>query len=161
MDGGKTTEELQGIFSSHQLRLPWPGEIKTQENGKSWLVTEKNEKKYYILNTGKGLSVYKILPAWNAIWPVFGATNQLLAALALLTIMVWLKKKEIKYGFLLFPALFMMVMTLVALVMLIWANISPLITGVALILLVLDILVVYQSAKALCKKEAEEKTESE
>jgi len=29
------------------------------------------------------------LPAWQAIWPVFGATNQLLAAMALLVIMVW------------------------------------------------------------------------
>ena len=29
------------------------------------------------------------LPAWRAVWPVFGATNQLLAAMALLVVFVW------------------------------------------------------------------------
>ena len=29
------------------------------------------------------------LPAWVAVWPVFGATNQLLAAMALLVVFVW------------------------------------------------------------------------
>lgn len=29
------------------------------------------------------------LPAWQAVWPVFGATNQLLAAMALLVVFVW------------------------------------------------------------------------
>lgn len=29
------------------------------------------------------------VPAWQAVWPVFGATNQLLAAMALLVVFVW------------------------------------------------------------------------
>ncbi len=33
-----------------------------------------------------------VIPAWLAIWPIFGASNQLVAALALLTIGVWVGK---------------------------------------------------------------------
>ena len=46
------------------------------------------------------------------LWPIFGTTNQLLAALALLVITLWLLKtnKPIIYTFL--PMVFMMVVTL-------------------------------------------------
>ena len=54
-------------------------------------------------------------PAWKAIWPLFGATNQLLAALALLTFVVFLKLGRVKYGFALVPALVMMLMPMIAL----------------------------------------------
>ena len=54
-------------------------------------------------------------PAWKAIWPLFGATNQLLAALALLTFVVFLKVGRVKYGFALVPALVMMLMPMIAL----------------------------------------------
>jgi hypothetical protein len=58
------------------------------------------------------------IPAWQAIWPVFGATNQLLAGIVLLVIAVWLKKIGKKIGFLLGPMFFMNVMTVWALVLL-------------------------------------------
>ena len=54
-------------------------------------------------------------PAWKAIWPLFGATNQLLAALALLTFVVFLKVGRVKFGFALIPALIMMLMPMIAL----------------------------------------------
>ena len=38
-------------------------------------------------------------PAWKAIWPLFGATNQLLAALALLTFVVFLKSHSRSFLF--------------------------------------------------------------
>ncbi|MBC2595332.1 carbon starvation protein A [Ruficoccus amylovorans] len=53
-------------------------------------------------------------PAWQAIWPMFGSTNQLMAALALVTFVVYLKAKGIRYTFALIPALFMLVMPLLA-----------------------------------------------
>ena len=49
-------------------------------------------------------------PAWKAIWPLFGATNQLLAALALLTFVVFLKASKVAYGFALLPAVVIIVM---------------------------------------------------
>ncbi len=53
-------------------------------------------------------------PAWKAIWPMFGSTNQLMAALALVTFVVYLKAKGIRYTFALIPALFMLAMPLLA-----------------------------------------------
>ena len=32
----------------------------------------------------------QVIPVWRAIWPIFGATNQLLAVLALLAVTIWL-----------------------------------------------------------------------
>ena len=58
------------------------------------------------------------IPAWKAIWPVFGATNQLLAGLTLLVVTVWLKKSGKGFVFALLPMIFMNVMTLWALALL-------------------------------------------
>ena len=54
-------------------------------------------------------------PAWKAVWPLFGATNQLMAALALLTFLVFLKSRKIKYGFIIPATAVMVVMPLSAL----------------------------------------------
>jgi carbon starvation protein len=55
------------------------------------------------------------IPAWNAIWPAFGATNQLLAALSLLIVTAWLRAAGRKHLFAAIPAAFMCVTTLAAL----------------------------------------------
>jgi len=54
-------------------------------------------------------------PLWKVIWPAFGASNQLVAALALLVISCWLlgKNKPMRYS--LIPALFMLVTSVTAL----------------------------------------------
>jgi carbon starvation protein len=57
------------------------------------------------------------------IWPVFGSANQLLAALALLAITVWIANLKQNYLFTLIPMLFMFSITLTALVMLFFQNI--------------------------------------
>jgi len=57
----------------------------------------------------------KPIPAYLTIWPVFGASNQLLAALSLLGLFVWLIRREQQRRaiFLVgFPMVFMMTMTL-------------------------------------------------
>lgn len=56
--------------------------------------------------------------AFTKLWPIFGTANQLLAALGLISITVWLLVKGRKYFFALAPALFMMVTTLASLVIL-------------------------------------------
>jgi len=40
-------------------------------------------------------------------WSVFGSSNQLLAALVLLTVGLWLFKNKMRYAVALWPALFM------------------------------------------------------
>jgi carbon starvation protein len=63
-----------------------------------------------------------MLPAWKAIWPLFGATNQLLAAFALLTFVVFLKVRGSAYGFALWPAVLMIFMPMIALCWMISAH---------------------------------------
>ncbi len=62
----------------------------------------------------------KTVPAYKMIWPIFGATNQLLGGLALLTVAVWLKRSGRKtYRAVLFvmvPMAFMIIVTVFALV---------------------------------------------
>jgi carbon starvation protein len=60
-----------------------------------------------------------VIPAWKAIWPAFGTSNQLLAALALLTVYAWLRKNKWKTVHILLPMIFMFLTTLTALVLLI------------------------------------------
>jgi carbon starvation protein len=67
-----------------------------------------------------GIPAYFILTAppggWMAYWVIFGTSNQLLAALTLLTITVWLKRNGKPYWFTLIPMLFVMTITLWSLV---------------------------------------------
>ena len=62
--------------------------------------------------------------SWTAIWPIFGAANQLLAALALLAGTVWLARKQKQNHFLRYPMYFMFAVTLSALVVLIYKKIN-------------------------------------
>ncbi|HEY5885558.1 MAG TPA: carbon starvation CstA family protein [Pyrinomonadaceae bacterium] len=60
--------------------------------------------------------------SWAKFWTLFGASNQLLAALTLLTITVWLYKARHRIAFTLFPMIFVLVITLWALVSLVIGN---------------------------------------
>ena len=55
-------------------------------------------------------------PLWQKIWPAFGASNQLVAALALLVISCWLLNKNKPTRYALIPAGFMLATSLTALV---------------------------------------------
>ena len=57
----------------------------------------------------------RLIPAWQAIWPVFGACNQLLGALALLVVFSWLRRNGRRTFYLVVPMIFMSVTTLIAL----------------------------------------------
>lgn len=58
-------------------------------------------------------------PTWKAIWPLFGATNQLLAALALITFVAFLKHRRIAFGFALLPTAVMLIMPILALLIMV------------------------------------------
>lgn len=53
--------------------------------------------------------------AYLKIWPIFGAANQLLAALTLIAVTAWLAQKSKKYWFTAIPAVFMVVTTITSL----------------------------------------------
>ena len=89
-----------------------------------------------------------VIPAWRAIWPVFGATNQLLGALALLTVGVWLKRTGRKVVFVVIPMVFMFAVTLLALGMLAWTHEVIVIRVIASLLLVLAVILIYEAIRA-------------
>jgi len=100
------------------------------------------------------------VPAWKAIWPVFGTSNQLLAGLVALVIAVWLHKTGRKLGFILLPMLFMNVVTISALAILLKKYLyNPfhgegkinLVGVIALALMALAILVITEAIKAIRK----------
>ena len=62
------------------------------------------------------------LGSWTVIWPIFGSANQLLAALSLIAVAVWLKKIGKNYSMFTIPMSFMFVVTIFALILLIRAN---------------------------------------
>ena len=53
-----------------------------------------------------------IVPAWKMIWPLFGAMNQLLAALTLLVAFVWLRSLGKKAYYVLLPMIFLSITSL-------------------------------------------------
>jgi carbon starvation protein len=74
--------------------------------------------KHYWFNSGLAVALMWMLAysnAFNALWPIFGTANQLLAAMALLTVSAWLLLRKRRNWFTLVPAAFMVVTTLVAL----------------------------------------------
>jgi len=88
------------------------------------------------------------IPVWRAIWPVFGATNQLLGALALLTVSVWLRRTGRRSFFTVIPMVFMFAVTLLALIQLIIREQFNVIGVIAAMLLVLAIILIVESARA-------------
>ncbi|MBQ9068268.1 MAG: carbon starvation protein A [Eggerthellaceae bacterium] len=62
-----------------------------------------------VFGIGLGMTGYSI------IWPLFGAANQLLAALALLAVATWLKNAGRKNGMFYIPMVFMLIVTLTSL----------------------------------------------
>ena len=60
--------------------------------------------------------------SWNDFWTLFGASNQLLAALSLLSITIWLYQARKRIAFTLLPMLFVLAITLWALASLVVGN---------------------------------------
>ncbi len=89
------------------------------------------------------------------IWPVFGAANQLLAALALLAVSVWLSKKGSRTLFVRIPMVFMFATTLTALAFMIYSNIQKAnypVAAASVLLFVLALFLIAEAYKALRKK---------
>lgn len=96
-----------------------------------------------------------VIPAWKAVWPVFGATNQLLAGLALLVVYVWQRSKGKKAWFIAIPMAFMLSMTLWALGQLIYESGLTAIGIIAIILFILALILIVEAYKILTRKPAE------
>jgi carbon starvation protein len=98
--------------------------------------------------------------SWLKFWTLFGASNQLLAALSLLVITVWLHQARHRIAFTLIPMVFVLVITLWSLVKLMIAN-AALMHGIdiaffnALSSAILMLLALYLVISALRKTRSE------
>jgi carbon starvation protein len=89
-----------------------------------------------------------------ALWPLFGAVNQLLGGLALLVITVWLARKKINTAVTALPMLFMVSMTVWAMkinLTTFFADEKWLLFGIGLIITVLQLWMIIEGAVVLSK----------
>jgi carbon starvation protein len=126
-----------------------------------WVILFKNPKpflKNYWFNsllTVVFMFVLAYSNAFSVLWPIFGTANQLLAALALITVASWLVLKGKKYFFALIPALFMLATTISALVILFLdyiKNDNYILIAVDILLFMLSLGVVVLAVKIFFKK---------
>lgn len=92
---------------------------------------------------------------FSKLWPIFGSANQLLAALALLTIGVWLIKKNIAATFVTIPMFFMFTVTLASLGLFAWKNYQEagyVLAGIAALLFILAIALIVLAVQSLKKE---------
>lgn len=89
------------------------------------------------------------------LWPIFGSANQLLAALALLAVSVWLIRIKVKPLFVLIPTFFMFAVTLSSLLLFAFTNLmegSYLLCIISGLLFILALAVTWLAIKSLIKR---------
>ena len=133
-----------------------------ETTGISKLMTNKYFSTIFTLGIGLILS----LGGYNNVWPLFGAANQLLSALVLITLAVFLKSTKRK-GFMLWaPMVVMLAVTFTALVQAIWGIMKKITAGqfvfltdglqliFAILLICLGFMVAVSCFKKLFKKDS-------
>ncbi len=108
-------------------------------------------------NTGiiVGFALWLGLGSWQAIWPVFGAANQLVAALTLFVVTAWILSRGWKIKYTLYPGIFMLTTTCAALIyeLIKFSRQGKyLLAGIALILLIFAIFMVLEVGRVLIHK---------
>ncbi len=96
-------------------------------------------------NSGLSVVIMFLLAYFNAfrlIWPLFGTANQLMAALALIAVSVWLYRRGRRNWFTLLPAIFMVITTIASLIYLLVYKYIP---AEAVILIIADLLLTFLS----------------
>ena len=92
---------------------------------------------------------------WNEFWPIFGAANQLIAALTLIVLTSWFLSKSRLLRFTLLPAVFMLVTTIAALIFKIkeyaMGGQHALLT-IAVVLLMLALFIMYEALRHVRKR---------
>ena len=89
---------------------------------------------------------------FSELWPIFGSANQLLGALALLAVSVWLTKTGIKPLFTLIPMAFMFLVTITSLFFFAWDKLSSnsyLLGTVAVSLIILSIFLLVLAKRSM------------
>ncbi len=102
-----------------------------------------------------GIALYLSLGAWQSIWPIFGAANQLVAALTLFVASTFLIARAKNSLYTLLPGLFMLVTTVAAIVYKLTSFIPHhqiLLSVIGFVLLILAALMLYDVIIAIMKR---------
>ena len=111
-----------------------------------------------VLGIGLGLTGYA------NIWPLFGAANQLLAALGLLAVATWLGQAGKNNKMFLFPMAFMLIVTITSLCFTLKANFAGITAGgegvtwcwvravIAALLVILAVILAIDGVKTMAKQ---------
>ncbi len=116
---------------------------------------------------GIALSIFLVWTGyWQSIWVLFGGSNQLMAALALMIVSVWLFRLGKPYKWVMFPAIFMYLTTIGALVYTSYNAFAKIASGelptdritgsavagiIAIFLVIAAIILVWDAIKAIIK----------
>jgi len=139
-------------------------ELTEKEEGKPAPIVTFITNRYVAGIIGVGLAVWLALSGgWKTLWPLFGSANQLMASLALLAVVAWLTRMGKDNKFVLYPMVFMLAVTLTALVFMFLntiaaANIVQSI--VVVVLFILAIVLVYLAITRLMRLRKEKSSES-
>ena len=139
----------------------WLAPGQSVKDVRGWRAVLVNKYVATLVTVGLGMSLG--FGGYAKIWPLFGAANQLLAALALLAVACWLQNLARCNGMFLLPMLFMLLVTLSALVLGIVAQGRALLAGtggavaalqlvIAVLLLALSLVLVHEGWQALRRK---------
>lgn len=107
---------------------------------------------------------YLAIGGFAKIWPIFGSANQLLAALALMAVALWLKEQGRNFSMITLPMIFMLIVTLFALVFLTKANLASgnyFLVVFPVLLFVLAIVLAVQGYQILFKKDEPSKADGQ
>jgi carbon starvation protein len=97
-----------------------------------------------------------VLPAWKVFWTIFGTSNQLLAAITLMALSIWLSRLGKSWWMSAVPMAFLMVMTVWSLVLMVMPAAKTLFAGapvfdlpgiIAFLLLALVAVLVFEAVK--------------
>ncbi|HLR52688.1 MAG TPA: carbon starvation protein A [Candidatus Avamphibacillus sp.] len=104
-----------------------------------------------------GAGALAISGTWNKVWPLFGSANQMLGALALLAVSIWLIRKGVNAWFTILPMIFMFILTVSALGVLIFENLftagepNYFLASASFVLLVLCVFLLIEGWNAFAK----------
>ncbi len=132
-----------------------------EELWKTLFVNTPAYMKKFWFNSGLAVVLMLVIAWTNSykhIWPLFGSTNQLLAALTLIAVTVWLHSRKRSSWFTIIPAVVMIVTTIAALSYKLFTDYIPnhnlLLAGIDILLLVLSVGVIRLSIKKLVQPQS-------
>jgi len=127
-------------------------ELTEKEEGKPSAVVTVVTNRYVAGAIGVVLAAWLALGGgWRTLWPLFGSANQLIAALALLAVTVWLARSGKSNWFVAYPMLFMLAVTMTALVVMFFkvVGVNLVQTIIVVLLFILAIFLVYLAVTSL------------